>query len=460
LDWDNQHLTMVKIRANRQKQKRRQSNRFEDLPEVPENETDESEDDTLKPIKPAGTRNADGTFYGGGPNDFYCSKCKKAGFPAEYSNGHRSNQRYYCPQLQKHDETQPEIARKQLTPTLQSIADDCIPVRTYAASAKPAKDILRQAAMDPDDVLVQLADGVLNPQAAKLTFLSMMKSAANAEDRSVLQTYIDNVDAIAPAAARKTLAIPNVLQTKGKLAKTYSQVMLHVHELLHKSGKPEHKQQPKFNLSTGELTVDTPDDVPVQSMAVFNMALEKFRHIVVTRDHLSESELHSLTSWIHMQLALGKNLTIMERCFKKTLQKMDEDHSRDLTKLIQREARSIMDDETDIHGSFHRSADTSTAERAAQSKADKAKAAAEKATSADDRAPLPLKVPNSACCWYDTNGLKCPNKLKINGVCKYAHLHGTCGMPLADGSFCQQQHKAAEHPQRLARPDKATWKHY
>jgi hypothetical protein len=208
--------------------------------------------------------------------------------------------------------------------------------------------------------------------------------------------------------------------------------------VLHRGGKPEYKQQPKFNLTTGEMTVDTPTDLPASSVAVFMMILEHFRHIVVTRDHLSETELHSLLSWTQLQLANNKKLMIVERSVKEILKRMDDDHSLDLSRLISSDARSILDDQTDIDSSsFQRTAPTDKEKAAAKSAAAK--------TQPDDRPPLALKIPNGSCCWHETNGLSCANKNKVNGVCKYAHLHGNCGMPLGNGNFCMEKHKAAEH---------------
>ena len=48
----------------------------------------------------AGDPNGDGTFFGGGPNTFHCSKCRAAGYPDAVAHGHRSNQTKYCPLLQ------------------------------------------------------------------------------------------------------------------------------------------------------------------------------------------------------------------------------------------------------------------------------------------------------------------------------------------------------------------------
>ena len=128
---------------------------------------------------------------------------------------------------------------------------------------------------------------------------------------------------------------------------------------------------------------------------------------------------------------------------------MDQDHSQDMTRLIKQEARSMMDDQQDIiNSSFQRTTPPTPAKTAAEkaasekAKADKAKAA----RPANTDVTIALETPNDACCWYWTNGLHCPNKLKdSSGKCKFTSLHGTCGMQLADGTFCKGKHKAIEH---------------
>ena len=417
---------------------------FNDSPTKDETSSD-SENDSQKPQKPCGTKNADGTFYGGGPLDVTCSKCKKANFPTVYCHGHRSNQKSYCPQLQLIDSSPMEDSRSKLNPNLKHIADECLPVTPNAKAKVSAKEVL-MTRMTPDDILTQVADGELNVQAAKLMLLSLMKDVGDSQ-RPVLQSYIDNCEGLAPKEAKQPLFHhPNLLNGKGKLLKLYTQCVSHVMETLHKTGKSEHQQKPTFDLTTGKLTVETKADAPIQSMAIFNMVLELFRHIVVTRDHLGESELHALLTWTNHQLALSKKLVIVERCVEAILQHMDDDHGRDLTKLICKDARNILDDQTDIYASsFQRTAPTATeAEKKATAKA---KAAATKPANAqDDDVTISLKQPNAVSCWYDTNGLRCANKIKdASGECKYKHLHGTCGMPLSGGGYCMEQHKAAEH---------------
>ena len=128
---------------------------------------------------------------------------------------------------------------------------------------------------------------------------------------------------------------------------------------------------------------------------------------------------------------------------KVILQSMDDDYAQDLTKLIKREARSIMDDQQDIHNSFQRSAPEDSSSKAEKKATAKAKADKDKTAEKSD---LPVNEPNEYCCWYYTNGLKCNKKFFVNDKCKYEHLHGICGKKLTDGTYCKEQHKATEHP--------------
>jgi hypothetical protein len=120
----------------------------------------------------------------------------------------------------------------------------------------------------------------------------MMRDATNA-DRTLLQIYIDNVAGTAPTEPRpaSALAPPHALQTKGKLSNLCKQVMTGVMEELHNTGQKDFKQTPVLNILTGVVTVDVKQDDPAQNGSIFLMVMERFRHIVVTRDHLSEAEL-------------------------------------------------------------------------------------------------------------------------------------------------------------------------
>ena len=399
--------------------------------------------------KPCGTVNADGTTYGGGPLDVVCGKCTNAGFPHEYAHGHRANQRKWCPLLQT--KTQDQANEALLSPKLKPLADDCLPKQKNKTS-RPLKEVMGgKLDLDPDTIMLQLAEGVLNPQAAKLALLGMMRTSSS-EDRQLLQIYIDNIAGTAAPEPRKTpFSFPGVLKSKGKLCNLYKQTLSNVLEEMHKTGKQDFSQKPVINLLTGAVTVDAKDDAPAQTVSIFLMTMERFRHVVVIRDYLSETELHAMLDWVHMQLALGRKLVVIERTVKALLLTMDQDHNQDLCQVIRADARTMLADQQDIHdSSFQRTTPaTPDASTATPTLPAKTKAAARRAAKArkgdDDDVTITLEKPNDVCCWYDTNGLQCANKLKVNGVCKYQHLHGTCGMPLSDGTFCLEKHKAADH---------------
>ena len=108
----------------------------------------------------------------------------------------------------------------------------------------------------------ELADNLINPRAAKLALLALMRNST-ATEMVLIQAYLNNVDSVAPEDKRITASkLPSLLSSKGRLTRLYSQVVANVAEILHRGGKPEYKQQPKFNLTTGEMTVDAPSDVP------------------------------------------------------------------------------------------------------------------------------------------------------------------------------------------------------
>jgi hypothetical protein len=133
---------------------------------------------------------------------------------------------------------------------------------------------------------------------------------------------------------------------------------------------------------------------------------------------------------------------------------MDNDHNQDLSDLIRSGARSMLTDQQEIYensGSFQRSAPTDPDKAATAAETAKAKKAAAAAASGKKQCPDNQQVKiafegiNPVCCWYWTNGLNCANKIKINGVCKYEALHGTCGMPDGKGGYCMETHKAVDH---------------
>ena len=73
--------------------------------------------------------------------------------------------------------------------------------------------------------------------------------------------------------------------------------------------------------------------------------------MVSTRDYLSESELHSMLCWIHLQLSLNKKLLVVERTVKAVLESMNNDHEQDLNDIMRLEAHAFMRDQQDTHDS-------------------------------------------------------------------------------------------------------------
>ena len=103
-------------------------NPFESLSTPPPSDMgDEESDKQSSSLKKVGQANGDGTFFGGGPNTFSCSKCRAAGYPESYASGHRSNQRKWCPLLQA--QSAEDAAEKQMSPDLRSMADKHMPDR-------------------------------------------------------------------------------------------------------------------------------------------------------------------------------------------------------------------------------------------------------------------------------------------------------------------------------------------
>jgi hypothetical protein len=154
-----------------------------------------------------------------------------------------------------------------------------------------------------------------------------------------------------------------------------------------------------------------------------------------------------------MQLANQKKLLVIERTVKALLLSMDNDHNQDLSDLIRSGARSMLTDQQEIYensGSFQRSAPTdpdkaATAAETAKAKKAAAAASGKKQYPDNQQVKIAFEGINPVCCWYWTNGLNCANKIKINGVCKYEALHGTCGMPDGKGGYCMETHKAVDH---------------
>ena len=193
-----------------------------------------------------------------------------------------------------------------------------------------------------------------------------------------------------------------------------------------------------------EVSVKLPKAQGCGSDAAMNLALEHFRHLLRARDVLSEAEVHTLMVWIATQRGIGRSIVVVEATLIELLSVMDSDMAKDLTFLINSEARNMLMHQMDLMG-VPEQEDRDIFRLMAKQKAEAAKRAA-KQTDATGLPPLPLAVPNGDSCWYYSNGLECPNKFKdSSGKCKYDHLHKFCGMPLAGGGFCKQDHRAADH---------------
>ena len=155
-----------KTKAKRKAAAKKPTNFFDDLPSSPHVSDDEdaislsSKHSDATPLIPCGTKNSDGTQYGGGPLDVNCGGCRKAGFPTAYGHGHRINQRQFCPVLQQSSNQQ--VAAKQLSPKLKDLADSHLPIPSQKAASIPVQQLLSETTtMSPDDVMMQLAEGIL-----------------------------------------------------------------------------------------------------------------------------------------------------------------------------------------------------------------------------------------------------------------------------------------------------------
>jgi hypothetical protein len=308
------------------------------------------------------------------------------------------------------------------------------------AQQRPVMEAVKESyahSATPDEILLQLTEGEISAKAAKLYLVSLMRTSS---EKSFIQSCIDNVDGLAPAEDPKqkhTSNLPSVLQPKGKLCKLWSQCVTYIRTELHKNGKAEHKQALQQNVETMEITVAIKADEPIQSVSMFIYALEQFRHVVRSRDHLSELETHQLVSWCTKQLTIGTRLLAVERTFLELITMMDADMSQDLAYIIRHEARTILMDQEDILGSFPGTQENDADKRKTKTEKDKEAAA--------KRAQLPVPTPNDVCCWYDTNKITHPQKILVNGVCKHDAKHGICGVSDGKGGFCTAKHSAHDH---------------
>ena len=90
--------------------------------------------------------------------------------------------------------TAEDAAEKQMSPDLKSMADQHLPRQTHKpVSNIPVQDhLLGNSGLAADDIMLQVSDGTLNPQATKLALLGLMRRS-NSEDRELLQIHINNV---------------------------------------------------------------------------------------------------------------------------------------------------------------------------------------------------------------------------------------------------------------------------
>ena len=121
--------------------------------------------------KKAGTKNGDGTYYGGGPNTFSCSACLGAGLPADVAWGHRAGMRKHCVILQQQEAHGPE--------------EESMPVQKIVSQIlQEEPKNTESTALDnhsPDEVLAMLAQGAVTAQQAKLSWVQAMRYSTPAE---------------------------------------------------------------------------------------------------------------------------------------------------------------------------------------------------------------------------------------------------------------------------------------
>ena len=87
----------------------------------------------------------------------------------------------------------------------------------------------------PDELLSMLAQGAVSAQQAKLAWVQAMRNATP-EDRDVLQTYINNADALVPATVGKNKQTPysTIGMGHGKLVRLFMACRAHAKSDLHK----------------------------------------------------------------------------------------------------------------------------------------------------------------------------------------------------------------------------------
>ena len=287
-----------------------------------------------------GDPNGDGTFYGGGPNDFKCSKCIAAGFPMAIAHGHRANQEKWCPLLQD----KPAGA----DPNLQKIIDDCVPSttsKTAKIKTKQESEALTHG-QNADEILDMIVEGVITSKAAKLALMKLMRGA-EAQELGVIQAYIQNIDCLSSEEDRKqTSGMPKLPGSmpdpaKGKLIRLYTSCLKAVRTDMHANIKNDQKQTMKYDLNTGAMILDVPEDDAVPTVAIFNLTLENWRHAVRANDYLGELETHALIVWVGKQFVLSRKLVVIERAVKVMLKTLDNNMDVDLGDLLKTEGRNI-----------------------------------------------------------------------------------------------------------------------
>jgi hypothetical protein len=224
----------------------------------------------------AGSPNGDGTFYGGGNGSMICSACAKAGMPKDVAFGHRCTHVKRCPLLQNKQSAQ-------IDPKVSKIADEALD-NDKATTIPEQASVVIEDSLSPDEVLEQIMEGEIPAKQAKLWLLKAMRGAS-AEERELLQSYINNVDGLVPGkttATKTKTGFHTIGLGHGKLVRLYMLCKHHVRSDLHlKSSNPEHRQTPQFDIATQSLTLSIKPDEAANTLAVFHLAMVHFRHAVL-----------------------------------------------------------------------------------------------------------------------------------------------------------------------------------
>ena len=282
----------------------------------------------------------------------------------------------------------------------------------------------------PDELLAMLAQGAISAQQAKLAWVQAMRNATP-QDRDVLQTYINNADALVPATVGKAKQTPysTIGMGHGKLVRLFMACRAHAKSDLHKGkAKADHKREMKFDVNTMSVVLDIDPDENSTTVAIFNLAMAHFRHAVRIKDMLTEFECHSMDVWLATQLALATKLTVLERTMLRLLAIMDDDMQQSLVSMLDTRSDNLLAKELRIHEA-EKPAKESKQKGNFPDTPEKTKA---------------LKKPNDVSCWFWTNDFACKHK-DTDGNCRFERLHGVCGMPLPGGGYCTANGKAVDH---------------